>query len=318
MLTEILLLAAGIALMFKGSDYFVEASVGIGERARLPRVVVGGTLVSIATTSPELVVSIVSGIQKAPGLAVGNALGSAAANLGFIFALAAIMRPFEISPGELRWRSIVILGLTALLFVMTIDLTLPRWRGLILLAVGLVYLFLDYRRGMARYAEHGEVLGSTVTAKYTTIGRIVFFFSLGAAMVIGGSVLLVDSGTAIAGALGVPNLIVGLTVVAFGTSLPELATAIAAVRKKVFDLAAGNLIGANALNLTIITGTAASISPLSLNRLTQIYTFPAILIIFGTFFLFVRSKHGLARWEGVAIMGMYLAFIAGVVFLEIA
>src|SRR3972149_4318293 len=238
MILEIVLFLAGIALMFKGSDFFVEASVGIGERARLPRVVVGGTLVSIATTSPELVVSIVSGIERAPGLAVGNALGSAAVNLGFIFALAAILRPFELSPGELRWRSQVILGLTALLFLMTIDLRLPQWRGLILVAIGVIYLFVDYRRGMGRYAEHGEALGSAVTAKYTTVRKIAFFFSLGTAMVVGGSILLVNSGTAIAAALGVPRIVLGLTMIAIGTSLPELATAIAAVRKRVFDLAA--------------------------------------------------------------------------------
>jgi cation:H+ antiporter len=112
--------------------------------------------------------------------------------------------------------------------------------------------------------------------------------------------------------------VVGLTIVALGTSLPELATALAAVRKRVFDLAAGNLIGANVLNLTIITGAAASISPLSLSRLTQLYTFPAILAIFGVFFLFVRSKHGLARWEGAVMMGMYCAFIAGLILLQVA
>ncbi|OGO38935.1 MAG: hypothetical protein A2147_11060 [Chloroflexi bacterium RBG_16_57_8] len=170
---------------------------------------------------------------------------------------------------------------------------------------------------MGRYAEHGEALGSAVTAKYTTVRKIAFFFSLGTAMVVGGSILLVNSGTAIAAALGVPRIVLGLTMIAIGTSLPELATAIAAVRKRVFDLAAGNLIGANALNLTLVAGTAASISPLELTRMTQVYTFPAILLIFAAFFMFVRTKHGLARWEGAVIMGLYLAFIAGLTVLQL-
>jgi cation:H+ antiporter len=311
MIIDVLLFIAGVALMFKGSDFVVDASVAIGKRARLPNLVVGGTLVSLATTSPELTVSIVSGIDKTPGLAIGNALGSAAFNMGFIFAFAAIIRTFEFSPGELKWRALMMLGLVALLFLMTIDLSLAQWRGFVLIAIGIVYLFIDYRRGLRRYAEHGEAIGSTQIPKLTTVKKIVFFFISGAVMVIGGSILLEDSGTAIATALGVRPLFIGLTMVSVGTSLPELATAIAAIRKHVFDLSVGNIIGASVLNLTIVTGTAAAIYPLSLTRTTQIYTFPAIFLIFTVFFLLIRSNYTLTRREGSIIMSLYMAFIAG-------
>jgi cation:H+ antiporter len=130
-------------------------------------------------------------------------------------------------------------------------------------------------------------------------------------MVIGGSILLEDSGTAIATALGVRPLFIGLTIVSIGTSLPELATAITAIRKHVFDLSVGNIIGASVLNLTLVTGTAAAIFPLSLNRTTQVYTFPAIFLIFTVFFLLIRSNHNLARREGIIIMLLYMAFLAG-------
>ena len=311
MILDILLFIAGVALVFKGSDFFVDASVTIGKLLRLPQVVIGGTLVSIATTTPELTVSIIAGIDKVPGLAVGNALGSVGANIGLILALAAIVRPFVLSPGEFRWRSQAVLGLAALLFVMTADLRLPQWRGFILLGIGITYLFLDYRRGRSRYAEEGEVIGETVDAKFKSRRSIISFFLLGVALVIGGSNLLVTSGTAIAEAIGVPPLFIGLTMVAIGTSLPELATAISAVRKRAFDLSVGNLIGANALNLTIVTGTAAAISPLTLSRTTQIYTFPSILAMLIVFFLLVRTKNRLVRWEAALLMALYLAFIAG-------
>jgi cation:H+ antiporter len=307
----LLLFAVGVGLVFKGSDLFVDASVAIGKRARLPRVVVGGTIVSLATTSPELTVAVIAGIDKVPGIAIGNALGSVAANLGFVLALAAMIRPFAFSPGEFSWRSLIMLGFTMVLFLMTLDLSLTQWRGLMLVGIGVLYLFLDYRRGQRRYAASGEAIGETAGVKLESKRRIGLLFLLGVAMVIGGSRLLVSSGIAIAEAVGVPPLIVGLTMVAVGTSLPELATAITAVRKRVFDLSVGNLIGANALNLTIVTGTAASIYPLALTRTTQIYTFPSILVILIVFFLLVRTKNRLIRWEGALLMTLYLAFIAG-------
>ncbi|MFC2023085.1 calcium/sodium antiporter [Chloroflexota bacterium] len=315
MVINILLFIAGVALIFKGSDFFVDASIAIGKITKMPRLVIGGTLVSLATTTPELTVSIIAGINKAPGLAIGNALGSVGANIGLILALSAIIRPFIVSPGELRWRAQVVLGFAIILFLMTIDLQLPQWRGATLLGIGIIYLFLDYLRGRSRYAEQGEAIGETPDVRLKSRRSITGFFLLGAAMVVGGSTMLVNSGTAIAEAIGVPPLFVGLTMVAIGSSLPELATAIAAVRKRAFDLSVGNLIGANALNLTLVSGTAATISPLTLTRTTQLYTFPAILLILVVFFILVRTKNRLLRWEGFLLMGLYLAFIAGLTLL---
>ncbi len=316
MMLDIVLFILGILLLFKGSDFFVDASVAIGKRARLSTVVVGGTLVSIATTSPELMVSIVSGINKSPGLAIGNALGSAAFNLGFILALGAIIRPFELAPGELRWRSLLIIGLTLLLFLLSIDLMLTRWRGLLLVAISLIYLFIDYRRGVRQSAGLSTSSAGTETTVESSIKKMIFFFLFGGAMVIGGSILLVDSGTSIAEALHVPPLFIGLTMVSVGTSLPELATALAAIRKRVFELSVGNIIGANVLNLTLITGAAASIYPLTLERMTQVYTFPAIFLMFGVFFLFVQSRNRFTRKEGIVIISMYFAFITGLTLLR--
>ncbi|MBI4331087.1 MAG: calcium/sodium antiporter [Chloroflexi bacterium] len=317
MALTLVLFAAGIALLFKGSDYFVESSLAIARRAGLPRVVVGGTLVSLATTSPELTVSILAGVEGVPGLAVGNALGSVAANIGVIMALAAIVRPFDLPDRDFRGRCQVMVGLAVLLFIMILDLGLPRWRGFLLVAIGIGYVVLDYRR--ARKRRGGRRLDET-HAGMTNPGsgrRIALFFLLGAAMVVSGSQLLVSSGTAIAAALGVPRVFIGLTLVAMGTSLPELATAIAAVRKREFELSAGNLIGANILNLTLVTGAAAALSPVTLAPTAREYTFPAILVLLGVFFLLARSRKRLARGEGVLLIALYVAFLAGLSILNI-
>ncbi|MBI2935039.1 MAG: calcium/sodium antiporter [Chloroflexi bacterium] len=315
---QLLLFALGVALIVKGSDYFVDASVTIGERFRLPRVVVGGTLVSVATTTPELTVSIFAGTSDVPGLAIGNALGSVAVNIGLIMALAAIiMRSFEMSPGEFRWRSQAMLGVAALLFLMTLDLRLPQWRGLLLIGMGMAYLLVDYRRGRKRYATRVVEATEHLGLRFKSARMTAIYFLLGAAMVISGSRLLVTTGASIAAAIGVPNVIIGLTMVALGTSLPELATTMASVRKRVFDLAAGNLIGANALNLTLVIGTAASISPLQLARSNQLYVFPAVLVMLTVFFFLVRSKNRLTRGQGFVMLGLYVAFVAGLAVLNL-
>ncbi len=316
MFLEILLFLIGIGLIFKGSDYFVDASVAIGERARLPRLVIGCTIVSIATTSPELTVSIISGVNRVPGLAVGNALGSVAANIGFILALAAIIKPFKLPQGKFQQRALIIIGLTLLLFLFTIDLNVPRWRGFILVIIGIIYLILDFRRGKKQYAAENNNLSGSTTSKFNSRRAIIFYFILGLAMVIGGSNLLVNAASNIAEVLGIPSLFVGLTIVAIGTSLPELATAIAAVRKNVFDLSVGNLIGANILNLTLVTGTAASISPLTLSRMNQLFTFPMVVAILSVFFFSARSNNEMTRKEGIILLACYICLITGSIILN--
>ena len=316
MLIQILLFIIGIGLIFKGSDYFVDASVAIGKHARLPQLVVGGTIVSVATTSPELTVSIISGVNRVPGLAVGNALGSVAANIGLILALAAIIKPFKLPQGKFQGRVLIILGLTFLLFIFTIDLNLSRWRGLILVIVGILYLILDYHRGQKQYITANNNLNDSTTSKLNSKRTIALYFVLGLAMVIVGSNLLVNSASTIAKALGIPSLFIGLTIVSIGTSLPELATAIAAVRKNAFDLSVGNLVGANTLNLTLVTGAAASISPLTLSRMNQMFTFPLVIAILAVFFFSVRSNNEVTRREGIILLAVYTCLITGSIILN--
>ncbi len=319
LILNIFLFALGIGLIFKGSDFFVDASVAIGERARLPRLLVGSTIVSLATTSPELVVSISSGLNKVSDLAVGNALGSVAANLGLILALAAIISPLRGLPGKLFGRFQIMLAFLLLLFLISLDTSIPQWRGIILICLGIVYLIIDYARARGNPGlMQEEVTPAESEAPSKSFRSVLLFFFIGFIMVIGGSNMLVYSGTSIAHMLGVSPLFIGLTLVAVGTSLPELATAVTAVRKGVFDLSFGNLIGASALNLTLVTGTAAAIYPLTISRTTQLFTFPFILVLSISLFWYLRAKKQLTRPGALILLAAYLCFVAGLVFLQVS
>ena len=319
MIEDILILLVGLALIIKGGDWFVSASVRIAELLDMPRVVIGSTLVSLTTTSPELVVSIMSGIRQESGLAVGNAVGSCICNIGMILGLSAVMRHIHVHLRVLRTPMIAMLASGVLLVLLTMDLLLSQWQGMILVGLGVVYFAYDFlhHKYAARPSEHREArtVGEQVVADtwIESPWGATLQFLIGAALVIVGSKLLVDSSVSLAERFGVASIIIGLSVVAIGTSLPELVTAITSARKNVSDLAVGNVLGANVANLTLVVGTAASINDVSMSRATQLYNFPALMLLMlflGGMILFTR---GLSRRNGMIMLGFYVLYLAGLV-----
>jgi len=289
--------------------------VAIAHYAKIPRVVIGTTLVSLATTAPELAVSATASFRGNPGLAIGNAVGSAIANIGVILGLLCILRPMNVRASDFRVPSLVMLGVGILLFALTVSLRLERWCGILLLVCGAGYLFTDYWRHRPRPGTEPETIdASDVPAM--SLGRSIGVFALGAVLVIGGSRLLCDSAVALAERVGIPPMIIGLTLVAFGTSLPELVTAITAARKGVPELSLGNVVGANILNMTLVTGTAATIAPLALTRMTQLYNFPAMVAIFVLLLVLARTGRRLTRKEGWALVGFYGLYLVGLILIR--
>jgi len=312
------LFIVGLALIIKGGDFFVDSSVGIANILRVPRVIIGCTIVSIATTSPELIVSATASLRAQPGVAIGNAVGSCMANIGIILALVAILRAVPIDPREFRLPALLMLGASLLLFGLTWRLTLPRWSGPLMLAIGVAYLLFDFfrhyhpgRRGPGSTASDSQADGGQASPGRPLWQHIVFF-AVGLVMVAGGSWLLVEYGVKIAKVMRVPPIVIGLTMIAIGTSLPELVTAITSVRKGVSDLSAGNILGANILNVTLVTGTAATISskPLAMTPTTQRYNLPAMLVIMLTLVVFGATGGILKRWEGVVLAVLYVSYVA--------
>jgi cation:H+ antiporter len=316
MLSALLFLALGLALIIKGGDLFVTASVRIAELLRMPRIVIGSTLVSLATTSPELVVSVVAALRGNPDLAVGNAVGSCICNIGLILGLTAALKHIEVHPEALKTPLFTMVGLGLILLIVTLDLSLARWQGVTLVLFGVIYFIYDFqhhkKKAPPAQLREAAAIEKELVGKHswTQTGRgTLCLFLIGAVLVIVGSHFLVESAVTIASALGVPPIILGLTVVAIGTSLPELVTAITSYRQNVSDLAIGNILGANIANLSLITGSAASINELTLTRFDQLYNFPAMLLLMGAFLFIMYSGRRISRREGGLLLGSYALYL---------
>lgn len=325
MLTNSLLLLAGLALIIKGGDLFVSAAVRVAEMLRMPRVVIGGTLVSLATTSPEMVVSVMAGLKGESGLALGNAVGSCICNIGLILGITAALRDVDVHPRTLRAPLIGMFFFGVVLLLMTFDLVLQRWQGVLLLLGGAAYFAWDFWQhwrdkqpehvNEARAIEQEAV--ATRWAWLQTKPGTAAQFLVGAATVVLGSKLLVDSAVSIAQSLGIPSIIVGLTVLAVGTSLPELVTAIVSSRRNVSDLSVGNVIGANIANLTLIVGAAASLREVTMDRLTQVFNFPALLVTMLLMLWVLKTDKRVTRREGALLLAFYAVYLGAVVALTV-
>jgi len=309
-------LLAGLLLIIKGGDLFVGASVRIAEILRMPRIVIGSTLVSLATTTPELVVSIMSGAKGASGLALGNAVGSCICNLGLILGLTAACRQIDVHLKLLRGPLLMMCASALLLVIVTLDLRISNWQGWLLVGLGIAFFVHDFRSHLRAAAPaviaeaHAIHQEETEPVRWVqTKGGTVAVFVLGAGLVVVGSRLLVDGAVAIALSLGVPNLIIGLTIVAFGTSLPELVTAITSARQQVSDLSVGNILGANIANLTLIIGTAAGLSEVRASRENLMFNLGALLAIIALVIWFIRTDRRITRREGGALLGFYGLYV---------
>lgn len=326
MTINLLMLAGGLALIVKGGDLFVASAIRIAEFLRMPRVVIGSTLVSLATTTPELVVSVTSGLRGAPGLAVGNAVGSCICNIGLILGVTALLKGVDVHLRALRTPLLAMAGFAVLLFVMTLDLSLAPWQGGVLLAGGLAYFVWDFRqhwrdRKPADIAEATAIeteMAATGSAWVETRAGTMWQFLAGAAIVVVGSWLLVEGAVGTAVQLGIAPIVIGLTVVAAGTSLPELVTAITSSRKAVGDLAVGNVLGANIANLSLVVGAAALIQGVGMDRPTQLFNFPALLAIMALLWWMLRGAGGLTRRMGVVLVAVYALYIGAVSVMALA
>ncbi len=326
MAVDILLLIVGLAMIVKGGDLFVGAAVRSAEFLRMPRVVIGSTLVSLATTTPEMVVSAMSGSKGASDLAIGNAVGSCVCNIGLILGLTAVIGCVEVHRRAVRVPLIALTACAELLFAMSFDLTLSRWQGVLMMGLGAGYFIWDFARH-ARDRKPEDVAEAGAIEKEQTETRWAWFrtkpgtaaqFVGAAVIVVIGSRLLVDSAVEIAAALGASSMVIGLTVVAVGTSLPELITAVTSARRQVSDLAVGNILGANIANLTLVVGLAATISAVRMDRAGQTVNFLALALFLGAFSWFVWRKAGIPRNGGFVLLGLYALFIAAVVGMAVA
>ena len=244
----VLLFILGLALTVKGGDFFVDAAGWIAEVSGIPRFIVGATIVSFCTTLPELLVSLMAASEGSIGIAVGNAVGSVTANVGLIMALSLIFMPAVIRRKDYAFKLCMLAASILLLFLFSLSGELKISGAIVMLILFLVFMgenLISARRQLGKEAE-GERPAKDRKTVLTNAAKFV----LGAAGIVLGAQLMVDNGTALAELLGIPDAIIGATLVAVGTSLPELVTTLTAIAKKQSSLSIGNIVGAN----TLITG----------------------------------------------------------------
>jgi len=317
MIFYIALFVLGLLLVLKGGDLFVDSSITIASRLKVPRMIIGGTIVSLATTAPELVVSTTASYMGDAGIALGNAVGSAIANIGLIVGLSAILAPIMIDVADFRRRALWMLVSALLVVLFSWNFELGRGSGLILFSLAILYLSLNCLRAVLERKKNEPSPESEATEHQTPLSKAILMFLIGAVLVIVGSKLLVNSGIAIASALKIPSLIIGLTAIAVGTSLPELVTAITSAKKNVADLSIGNIVGANVLNLALITGASAMIRPLSIDLFTRHYAFLWLFIMITAMMIIFWKNGKMGKKSGIILLSLYVIYNLGLVFYSV-
>jgi len=316
---NILLLLIGLAIITKGADKFVDSAVVIAERTWVPKVIIGATIVSLGTTLPEFSVSVIAGFLDRPQTTMGDAIGSAICNIGLILGTCLLIRPVVVQR-KLHWQQAAIMVFAGVVIVLlSIDGYLSRWDALILTAGLAGYVYYSIRAVKAgrkdtkdRVADIEQSLEAVAAPAYSLRGAVAWFI-LGAACVVVGATLIVQNAVVIAHWLGIPELVIGLTVVALGTSLPEYVTGLTATLRGHGEITVGNMLGANILDMFWVRGLGGiGFALLPVERQTMIFDYPVMLTLMVLLLVFGIIGKQLGRWKGgvfLAIYGIYLALI---------
>ncbi|ASJ09514.1 cation transporter [Thermococcus siculi] len=294
MIAEIILFVVGLALLIKGSDYFVEAASRAAKGFGVSEFLIALVLASIATTLPEVTVSAISSYQGNPDIALGNAIGSALANIALILGLSAIIMPLEVESGA--WKnSLFMIAVTAYAGVLMYDGTVSRLDGATLIILYLGFLYYLYKRHMTleELPEEGKGNPRRDAAIMLASGLVVVV----------GAKLVVNSAVTLAEAFGVPEVVIGLTLVSIGTSLPELANSLTATLKRLPNISVGNVIGANILDVLMVIGIAALINPIRVDHTIYTFTLPLTLLVM----VILTGALRLTGKIGRAVAGVLLA-----------
>ena len=314
MLIPVLLFIVGLLCLIKGGDWFVDGATGIARRFHVPELLIGATVVSIGTTLPEVMVSTTSALTGHGEIAYGNAIGSVICNAALIAAITIAVRPGKVDPKSLRTP--VAFFFVAAAFYAGVAYTtgsFTRPVGLILLAMFVAYIVCNVLAMKNATAPEEEE-----QAEEGSLAKELGLLAIGAVLIAVGADLLVDNGTLIAQALGVPESVIALTFVALGTSLPELVTAITSLVKGHSDLSLGNIVGANVFNLVLVSGMSVTLAPFEIPQSATLFginsslvlELPVMLLVMALLTIPALVRGKLSRVQGVALLCIYAAFCA--------
>jgi cation:H+ antiporter len=313
MTSTILILVLGLVLLYFGAEGLVRGSSSLALRLGVGPLLVGLTVVAFGTSTPELVVSLKAAYLGQGDISVGNVVGSNICNIGLILGFCALIIPIKVASQIVRVDTPIMIGVTALAMALLYDGALTRFEGIILFILLLVYVLFSIRLARKQVSDPlaGEFSEEIKISKWGTWEDIAFIVG-GLVMLVFGARFLVEAAIDIAKAFGLSEAVIGLTIVAVGTSLPEFATSLVAALKKEADIAVGNIVGSNIFNILGILGISSAVTPLSSAGITAIDL--GVMMLFAlVLWIFSRTGHLLTRFEGFLMLAGYAGYVAWLV-----
>ena len=319
----IILFFVGFFLITKGADIFIDCTVKIGRKTGISELILGATIVSFATTLPELTVSVFASIDNYTTMSLGNAVGSIICNTGLILGLVVIISPFKVDKNMFSSKSIILLISVLTLMILGINGSISRGDGLILILLLIVFMYSNIKSvsGKNRINSPNNMQSNSCdnikSSKHENL-KVGVLFVLGLIMMVVGSKLLVDNGVKIANSIGVPQGIISLTVIALGTSLPELVSSLTAIKKKHHGISVGNILGANILNIVSVIGISSLINDLPILSQNMRIDFEFMTIILLILILPTIKSGKLYRVQGLLLLSSYIIYITTLYFMYLA
>lgn len=307
-----LLLIIGFFLLIKGADLFVDSSASIARRFNVPAMVIGLTIVAMGTSAPEAAVSITSSLAGQNDMSVANVVGSNLFNILIVLGVSAILAKLPVEKNSIKKDTPFLLFVSSLLLLFTIDLNISRIEGIVLLIV-FVYFLINTIKGAknttTNSADQSEVAMEIEVSEDVSILKTILLSILGILGIVLGGDMVVNSATNIATSFGMSANLVGLTIVAVGTSLPEFVTSIVAIKKGETEIAIGNVIGSNIFNILLVLGLATTIKPISISMFALIdIIFMVIITIL--LYLFMKKDNCLIKKQGILFVIIYITYMS--------
>lgn len=304
----VLLFLFGFILITKGADIFINCTVEIGKKTNISELILGATIVSFATTLPEMTVSLFASMDGHTTMSLGNAVGSIICNTGLILGLVAFISPFKVDKDMFMSKSLILLISVTALILLGLDGKITKVDSIILLLILTFYMYTNYKSvSNTNVSRKSKIHKQKVSASESI--NIGLIFIAGLVMMIVGSKLLVDNGVKIAEFVGIPQAVISLTVIALGTSLPELVSSITAIRKKHHAISVGNILGANILNIVSVIGISAIPNNIPILSQNIKFDFPFMILLLLTLIIPTIKKHKLYRWQGLIMLVTYITYI---------
>ena len=310
-LLNLLIFCVGLAFLIVSSGWLIQSSVKFANFVRLTPLFIGAVLIAFGTSAPEAGVGIMAAIRNHKGIALGNIIGSNIANIGLIIGLCALIRPLKIQKAIFKREVPIMLLATVLFYVLASDLLLSRIDGMIFVALVIIFCILSYLGSKKSFdeSEMSDFSFNKTIGKVKSRSGIIFIIAASLVGIVIGADIMVRTGSRLAEIFSVPAWIIGITVFAIGTSLPELVTSLTATFKKVSSISVGNIVGSNIFNIFFVLGVVAIIRPINIDPSLLRFELPVLLVFSIVFFTVMRLRYTISRLEGLLLFLGYIAFI---------